>query len=133
MTTETRACQKCKADFKIEPDDFSFYEKMKVPVPSMCPRCRQQARILFRNFKTLYKRSSSKSGKMIISMYSPDVKFPVFQSEEWWGDDWDPMDYGKDFDFSRPFFEQFSELVDSVPHPALINTKSENCEYSNMT
>jgi len=62
-------CQNCEADFTIEPDDFGFYEKMKVPAPVTCPQCRQQARMLFRNFKTLYKRPSSLSGKMIISIY----------------------------------------------------------------
>jgi len=28
---ETKNCQNCKNDFTIEPDDFSFYEKIKVP------------------------------------------------------------------------------------------------------
>ena len=31
MKSETRNCQNCKKDFVIEPDDFSFYEKIKVP------------------------------------------------------------------------------------------------------
>jgi hypothetical protein len=30
MDSETRICQNCKKDFTIEPDDFGFYEKMKV-------------------------------------------------------------------------------------------------------
>jgi RNA polymerase subunit RPABC4/transcription elongation factor Spt4 len=38
---ETKNCQNCKKDFNIEPDDFSFYEKMKVPVPTWCPECRR--------------------------------------------------------------------------------------------
>ena len=41
------------------------------------------------------------------------------------------MDYGKDFDFSRSFFEQFGELRNSVPRMALINATSENSEYAN--
>ncbi len=133
MNNENKVCEKCKKDFEITQDDFSFYQKIKVPAPLMCPQCRQQLRMLFRNFKTLYKRPSSKSGKNIVSMYSPEVKFPVYESEEWWGDDWDPMDYGKNVDFSRPFFEQVYELFNSVPHSAIVNTKSVNCEYSNFT
>ena len=35
--SETKTCQNCKNDFIIEPDDFSFYEKMKVPAPTFCP------------------------------------------------------------------------------------------------
>ncbi len=85
MNSESKKCkncQGCKNQFTIEPDDFAFYEKMKVPVPEQCPQCRQQLRMLYRNFKTLYKRPSSKSGKMIVSMYNPEVKFPVYDSEE---------------------------------------------------
>jgi len=130
---ETKNCQNCKNDFTIEPDDFSFYDKIKVPAPEICPQCRQQQRMQFRNFKTLYKRLSSKSGKSIVSMYSPDVAFPVYESNEWWSDDWEAMDYGMDVDFSRPFLEQVDELFKIAPHPAMLNIKSVNCEYSNMT
>ncbi|MES2023640.1 MAG: hypothetical protein V4439_03070 [Patescibacteria group bacterium] len=125
-------CQNCKKDFEITKDDFGFYERMKVPVPEICPECRQRLRICFRNFKTLYKRKSDKSGKMIVSMYSPDTLFPVYSSEEWWGDDWEPMSYGRDFDFTKSFFQQLAELFNVVPHMALMQTKSENCEYANI-
>ena len=36
MTGEQKNCQNCKKDFVIEPDDFLFYEKMKVPAPTFC-------------------------------------------------------------------------------------------------
>jgi len=36
MDTETKQCQNCKKDFTIEPDDFAFYEKIKVPTPTFC-------------------------------------------------------------------------------------------------
>ena len=63
MQSETKTCQFCKASFQITPDDVSFYEKMGVPEPENCPECRQEQRILFRNFKTLYNGTSAKSGK----------------------------------------------------------------------
>ena len=31
--SETKVCQNCHNEFTIEPDDFTFYEKMKVPAP----------------------------------------------------------------------------------------------------
>jgi len=37
--SENRICQNCKSDFIIELEDFSFYEKMKVPAPTFCPYC----------------------------------------------------------------------------------------------
>lgn len=130
---ENKICKKCKNEFILEQDDFSFYEKMKVPAPGNCPTCRQQQRMLFRNFKTLYKRPSDKSGKMIISMYSPDVPFPVWDIAEWWADDWGGEDYALDLNLSTSFLKQLKELKDRVPHFSIMNTKSENCEYSNMT
>lgn len=33
---ETKSCQNCKKDFIIEPEDFNFYSKMKVPAPTWC-------------------------------------------------------------------------------------------------
>ena len=38
--TENRICQNCKSEFIIEPEDFNFYEKIKVPAPTWCPECR---------------------------------------------------------------------------------------------
>ncbi len=129
---ENRTCQNCKQDFIIEPDDFGFYEKMNVPVPENCPKCRQQQRMLFRNFKTLYKRKCDKSGKMIVSMYNSDVPFPVYDIPEWWGDNWDPMSFGIDIDWNKSLFKQMEELFNVVPHTSIMNKQSENCEYSNL-
>lgn len=53
---------------------------------------------------------------MIVSMYNPDVPFPVYDITEWWADDWDPMSYGMDIDWNQPFFIQLSNLFNTVPH-----------------
>ena len=131
MNSETRQCENCKNSFVIEPDDFSFYEKMNVPAPMWCPDCRQRRRVSFRNFKTLYKRPSSKSGQSLVSMYSQKVPFPVWSIKEWWQDDWDARGFGRDLDLSKPFLEQFLELSKVVPHYCIHNIKSNDCEYSN--
>ncbi|KKU51453.1 MAG: hypothetical protein UX74_C0027G0022, partial [Parcubacteria group bacterium GW2011_GWA2_47_10b] len=31
MSPETKTCQNCKNSFTVEPEDFGFYEKIKVP------------------------------------------------------------------------------------------------------
>jgi hypothetical protein len=128
---ETRNCQNCKQSFTIEPDDFSFYEKMSVPPPLRCPDCRQKRRLLFRNFKTLYKRPSDKSGKSVISMYSEKAPFPVWSRDEWWTDDWDARGFGRNVDFNRPILDQIWELWQKVPRAAVLHTQTENCTYSN--
>lgn len=132
-STEKRICQNCKCSFNIEPDDFSFYEKMCVPAPKTCPSCRFQLRMMFRNERTYYKRQCDLCKKNIISVYSQDASHPVFCNKCWWSDSWDGYSYGKEFDFSRPFFEQFKELLDSVPGIAIMNDNdiaSVNCEYT---
>ncbi|MBI2623686.1 MAG: hypothetical protein HYW65_03905 [Candidatus Liptonbacteria bacterium] len=132
MNSETKTCQSCKSPFLIESDDFTFYERVGFPAPKDCPVCRQRRRMIFRNFKTLYKRNSDRSSKPMISMYAPHAPYKVFTHEEWWADNWDARQYGRDFDFSRPFFEQFKELLLAVPKTNLQSVQSENCEYSNF-
>ena len=107
MGSETRNCRNCKTDFTIAPEDFGFYEKMGVPAPDICHECRSQERTAFRNESVLYKRKCDLSGKDIISIYSQDKPYKVYDQEVWWGDGWDAMDHGRDYDFTPPFFHQF--------------------------
>ena len=133
MEAQTRKCQNCKNDFKIEPDDFLFYEKMRVPAPTFCPECRYIRRLLDRNEYNLYKRKCDATGKMIITIYRPEAPFPVYEQEYWKSDAWDAIDYGRDFDFSRKFFEQYEDLRNVVPHLAMVNSNSVNSEYTNQS
>jgi len=131
MQSETKNCQNCKKDFTIEPEDFNFYEKIKVPPPTWCVECRQQRRYAWRNERTLYRRNCDLCGKSTVTIYSPNKPHKVYCNECWWGDGWDPTSFGQDFDFNRPFFEQFHELQLKVPRMALLNKNSVNSDYTN--
>ncbi len=131
MDQETRNCQNCKKYFTIESDDFSYYEKINVGAPSLCPQCRAQLRLSFRNERVFYKRNCDKCKKDIITMYSPNKTYPVWCHECWWADDWDSRDYGAPYDLNKPFFEQFKELFNRVPKPALLSTREVNSQYVN--
>ena len=113
MKNEIRNCQNCKKDFVIKSDDFLFYEKIKVPPPTFCPECRMIRRMIWRNMRALYKRECGLCKKSLISMYSDNV--PVYCNECWYGDKWDSFSYGKEYDFSKPFFIQLKELFQIVP------------------
>lgn len=128
---EIKNCQNCKQDFTIEAEDFSFYEKIKVTPPTWCPTCRQQRRYAWRNERTLYRRNCDLCRKSTVTVYSPNKPYKVYCNECWWGDGWDSASYGREFDFSRPFFEQFVELQRDVPRMALLNKNSVNSEYTN--
>jgi hypothetical protein len=57
----------------------------------------------------------------------------VYCQKCWWSDSWDAKSYGRDIDFSRPFFEQFRELLNEVPLMSMVNDDgigSVNCEYT---
>ncbi len=114
MNQEVKNCQNCKQNFVIEPEDFDFYEKMKVPAPTFCPECRLQRRFSWRNEWKMFRKKDI-HGKEIFSMYHEDSPVKIMEVAEWYSDSWDPIEYGKDYDFSHPFFEQFKELLYQVP------------------
>ena len=128
---EIKVCQNCKKKFEIDQEDLNFYEKMKAPMPNYCPPCREMRRLCFRNERTLYKRPCSKSGKSIISLYPENTPFPVYDQHIWWGDEWDGIDYGQDYNPNRPFFDQLKELKNKVPRISLLNINSINSDYGN--
>jgi len=68
----------------------------------------------------------------MISAYSPDSPYTVYSTEYYWSDSWDPMSYGRDFDFSKGFFEQFQEIFQAIPKQALVVKECENSEYLNF-
>ena len=133
MQAETKSCQNCHNEFVIEPEDFDFYEKMKVPAPTFCPDCRMQRRFAWRNERTLHRNICAKTGKKIITGFAPDSGLKVYDREIWWSDDWDPMAYGVDYDFSKPFFIQWKELFQQVPQASVFNALTVNCDYTQYT
>lgn len=131
---ETRACQNCKNDFTIEPDDFSFYEKIGVPAPTFCPECRMVRRMCWRNVRSLYKRECGLCKKSLISMYSTGHSAPVFCTDCFAGDVWNQYATGKDVDYSIPFFQQVRELFEVAPRSFAYHTGSLiNSEYTNYS
>lgn len=135
-------CTQCEASFEVIDEDRKFYDKVSpifngvkylIPEPKRCTACRYQNRLSLRNERKLYKRKCDAIGKEIVSIFSPDKKFPpVYSQSYWWSDDWDAKSYGQNFDFNTPFFEQFQELYNNVPQLTLNNNKSENSEFTNQ-
>src|SRR3989339_267712 len=126
-------CQNCKNSFVIEKEDFNFYEKIKVPPPTFCPECRLIRRMAWRNERALFHTNCDSCKKRIFSAYPSERPYPVFCHDCWFGDAWDPMEYGKEYDFSKTFFAQFKELFDKVPRLNLFHVNPINSQYSNIT
>ncbi len=130
MEPETKNCQNCKKDFVIEMEDFNFYEKIKVPPPTWCPECRMKRRMVFRNERKLFRQKDMLSGESILAIYPTETSL-VIKDKDWWSQDkWNPLDYGIDIDFSKPFLEQIFDLSKKVPKYQSASTNMINSDYS---
>ena len=62
MDQETITCQNYKNNFVIEPEDFNFYDKIKVPAPTWCPECGLIKRLAWRGERSFFKRKCDLCG-----------------------------------------------------------------------
>lgn len=133
-----RACKQCQTSFEVTGSDMAFYDKvspivgdqkLSLPPPTLCPPCRRQRRLAFRNERHLYRRRCDLCKAEVVSVYAPDAPYKAFCTSCWWSDRWDPLSFGRAFDPQRPFFEQYRELLLAVPKITLMHMHSENAEY----
>lgn len=137
---EVRVCRKSGVEFSVTDDDQSFLERVSPVVagerllispPTLAPELRAMRRMAWRNSNYLTRSQCALTGKPLVSGYAQDTPYQLYAVPVWWGDGWDQYASGRAFDFSRPFFEQFAELMLAAPRPALMNRDSENSDYCN--
>ena len=136
---ENKVCRQCNSKFVVTDEDRLFLNKISpefdgnkyiLPSPTLCPECRMRHLFSFRSEWKLYNRKCDLTGKDMVSFFSPNSPFRVCHSSEWVGGKWDGLDFGREFDFSRGFFEQFKELLFVVPQIHLSNYNNENSDYA---
>src|SRR3990167_845042 len=139
---ERRTCTVSREEFPIYQSDKEFYDKISptfvgekflIPFPTLSPKERQRRRATRRNERSLYKSTCAFSHKPIISMYHPESPYTIYDQDVRRSDKRNPLDYGRDFDFSRPFLEQFHEMQLQVPRINLFGKGNENSMYTNHT
>ena len=66
--------EQCTEAFKIIPDELSFYQRMNLPIPHLCPNCRHYNRLKQRNPLKLWHRHCMKENctNEFETSYSPD-------------------------------------------------------------
>jgi len=84
---------------------------------------------IFSIFGKFRKGVSDLSGESLITVLPNKPRFPIYHSHEWWGDSWDSMSYGQDYDPGRSFFDQLKELQEKVPRPHQIGQNNLNCDW----
>lgn len=140
MVGMQQICTHCQSAFDITHDDLAFYEKISpvfngkkelIPPPTHCPDCRQQRRLACINELNLVPDQCDLCKKRILTHYSPDRRPPTVYCRECWNSEqYNPCDYGRDVDFSRPFLEQICELRNQSPCINLYTGPSlQNSEY----
>ena len=140
---DTKSCSHCNENFTITQSDRDFYDKISpkfadytatIPSPTLCPKCRQRRRLAFRNERKLYRRICDATQQPIISLYSPDKEYTIYNQQTWRGDSWDPLIHGIDFNNNLSISQHIQTLWQKIPYSSIINDNwitSENCEYTN--
>jgi hypothetical protein len=127
-----KTCLQSGQEFEITEEDLRLMKVHGVEDLDYCYDVRLQHRLAFYNRRNLYKRKCDLTGDEIISIYSPDKPYKAHNTRDWYSDKWDATEYGRDFDFSRPFFDQFNNLMIDIPHNALAMLGDNiNSDYSN--
>jgi len=139
---EWRKCSQCTEEFPIFQKDQEMLEKIAPTVggkkqlfatSEFCPDCRARQRLVRRNERNFYSRTSSLSGKKIFSLYSPDAEIKVFEHEEWYSEKWNPMDFAQDIDFAGSIQKQLSLLRKQIPTLSVMTIDNQNCTYTTGT
>jgi len=129
-----RVCRFSGEKFYVRLEDVEFYKKMRVPLPTLSPNERFRSKLAFFNSYQLFRGVSAFSGKRIVSAYPPGTKFKIFEHQAWFGDSWDPLEYGRNFVDDKSFFTQFADLQKQVPRPNLFtDTSNINSDYTNAS
>ncbi len=67
----------------------------------------------------------------MVAIYPAETVFPVYHPSSWYSDKWDPLAYGQEVSFDRPFLEQWKELMNKVPRLGVDIVNCENSDYCN--
>ncbi len=138
LIVERKTCEKSGESFPVFSSEKEFFsqisptfagQKFAIPYPRLCPEEREKRRTVRRNERKLYRRNCDATGKPIITQYTPESPYKVYDQKVWRGDSWNPLDYGMDFDFTKTFTENYRELYVVVPKLSLYNINPENSEY----
>ncbi len=142
---KSKNCTQCSKSFDITQNDRDFYtkvspsfvwKKFQIPNPTLCPECRQQRRLCWKNELQLYKNTCCWCGTNMITRFHEKSYIKNYCNKCWSSDNWEAKDYGKEIDFTRPVFEQISELIRETPFQNLIGSLSNienNAVYTNCT
>jgi len=135
-------CEVTGLAFEVSETDKEFLARLspklgnqtfQLPEPTLSPNARWQRRMSLRNERNLYRGRSWLSGKDLVSVFSPHSPYKVIEQDEFYGDSWDPLEFGFSPSLEQTFTEQFRKLLLEVPHQSLYTKNVENSYYTNYS
>ena len=125
--SEDRVCRLTHKPYKVSAEEREALEYFGLPVPDVCPEERLRSRMAFHGERRYFWRRCDATGARIPSIYAAYAPFPVYSASVWNSDSWDPLSFGRSFDFQKAFFEQLAELWRVVPRPSASVADSREC------
>ncbi len=122
-------CAISKQTFEISDQELDLRAKFGFAdtLPNTLPKYRFQHLGAFWPQWHFHKRKCNKTGKQVISIFSPECPYPVWDRKEWFNHSNPPE---QDFDFKQSFFQQAWALFQKSPIPHIFQSNNENCEYT---
>ncbi len=133
---ERKTCRLSWTQFPIYQSDLDFYKKISptfnwvtynIPTPTLCPEERQRRRLMFRNERNLYKRKCDATGEPIISIYSPNKLFNVFEQRYWYSDNRNSLTNKTQ---NNVFKKNILDLIWNIPFINSYIVNSQNSDYA---
>ncbi len=125
----SKVCSHCEETFPITDLDLHYYAKLDVPPPTWCPTCRHLRRHAHINDYVYFTRNCDCCRKQFISIFPPTSDYVVYCQQCWYAEARNDRAQARDYDFNRPFFEQFDELMHAAPMMGMAAINCENCDY----
>lgn len=71
MPNITQTCQKCQRQFLIIEQEQKFLNERDLPLPTQCPSCRQERRLMLRGGRQLFRTKCQKCNKDMVVAFDP--------------------------------------------------------------
>ena len=140
MADIKRTCSITRQPFLITEAEQDFVERLNramphlkglIPLSNIHPVEVMRRTVAFGNYFYLFHGESAFSRRRQLTRYSPQIHPKICAPEEFWDESIDNTAFGKDYDFSRPFFPQFEEALSDSFIMALLQINAENSNYVN--
>lgn len=125
-----KVCEHCNKDFIITEIEVSMGNKIGLELSTICSSCLLKQQLSFWLFGKFRKGKSDLSGQSLITVLPENSRYPIYSLKEWYGDEWEALDYGVDYNPEESFFKQLQNLQEKIPHPHQNGTNNTNCDYS---